>query len=76
MTTKSKANPTKRKAQSARATEYPTSGLAKISQAADFLNTSKFTVYRLINSQKLPSIAVGGQKRIPWEVLHKHVQVK
>ena len=65
-----------RKTRTTEPSPYPTHGLAKVTQAAEFLNTSKFTVYRLINSEKLPSIPVGGQKRIPWEVLHNHVQVK
>ncbi|MBS0202803.1 MAG: excisionase family DNA-binding protein [Planctomycetes bacterium] len=51
----------------------PQQGLAKVKEAAAFLNTSIFTIYRLINADKLQWAWVGGQKRIKWESLHSYI---
>ena len=38
-------------------------------QAAELLNVTRDTVYRLIRSGQLPSVRVGGQLRIPKRTL-------
>lgn len=50
--------------------QYPREGYASVPDAARFLNVSKHTIYRLINSAKLNAIEVGVQKRIMWADLH------
>ena len=51
--------------------QYPTDGLARIPEAARFLDISRYTVYRMIADNQLPHVIVRGVIRIPWKVLHK-----
>lgn len=46
-------------------------GLAKVGDAAEFLNLSRPTIYRLMESGELRSVKISGSRRIPWSELHR-----
>lgn len=48
---------------------YPREGLARIEEAAEFLNYGRSTVYDMVNDERIRSVEVLGQKRISWAVL-------
>ena len=47
--------------------------LMTIDQAAEALSLSRSTVQRLINSGLLPSVKVGGSRRIPTSAVSEYV---
>lgn len=48
-------------------------GLAKISEAAAFLNLSKAMVNKMLRDGRIPSKRFGKVYRIPWSWLHGEV---
>ena len=48
-------------------------GLAKISEAAKFLNLSKAMVNKMLRDGRIPSVRFGKVYRIPWTWLHNAV---
>jgi len=48
-------------------------GLAKISEAAAFLNLSKAMVNKMLRDGRIPSKRFGKVYRIPWSWLHSEV---
>jgi excisionase family DNA binding protein len=55
------------------ATVPTTSPLAKIGQAAEFLNLSRSMVYVLLDKGELPYIRIGRCRRIRWSDLQAFV---
>ena len=51
-------------------------GMAKVSEAAEFLSMGESTLYRLITSGKIPAKRYGANVRISWEWLNSQVDVK
>ncbi len=49
-------------------------GLAKISEAAAFLNLSKAMVNKMLRDGRIPSVRFGKVYRIPWTWLHDKVK--
>lgn len=47
-----------------------------VEDVAEVLAVSKFTVYRMAQNKKLPSILVGGQRRFDPAVLAMHFRKK
>lgn len=47
--------------------ETQRTGFAPIVEVANYLNVSKHTVYRAVNSKQLPVTRIGGSIRIKWE---------
>jgi len=45
-------------------------GLAKISDAATYLQVSRTKIYRLMRTGELPYVMIGHRRRIPWLALH------
>ncbi len=45
--------------------------LAKISEAAEFLNVTTRTIHTWISDGTIASTKIGGVRRIPWTVLRK-----
>ena len=52
---------------------YPVQGLAKVSEAAEFLSVSRDTIYRMVNDDQIKFVTVRDAVRIPWSVLHEMV---
>ena len=48
-------------------------GLAKISEAAKFLNLSKAMVNKMLRDGRIPSVRFGKVYRIPWSWLNNAV---
>jgi excisionase family DNA binding protein len=48
-------------------------GLAKISEAAKFLNLSKAMVNKMLRDGRIPSVRFGKVYRIPWSWLNSTV---
>ncbi len=46
------------------------------SEAMEVLGVGKNTMYRLLNSRKLPAIRIGRSWRIPWESLEDYLLPK
>ncbi|MCA9036410.1 MAG: helix-turn-helix domain-containing protein [Planctomycetaceae bacterium] len=49
----------------------PTSGLARIEDAANFLQVCRTTIYAMIRDGELPSVQVRNARRVPWSALHQ-----
>ncbi len=49
--------------------ELVADGMAKVAEAAKFLGLAKSTVYGLMDSGELPSVRIGGSRRIPKRAL-------
>ena len=64
-TKRKKAEPT------TKAVVYPTDGLARVSEAGQFLSVARETVYRMIRAEELEFVLVHDTIRIPWAALHR-----
>jgi excisionase family DNA binding protein len=53
--------------------QYPTEGLARVTEAAKFLAVSEDTVYREAKAGQIPCTWIRGNIRIPWAALHAMV---
>lgn len=53
---------------------FPKHGLARVGEAADFLNCGKSTVYQMIEDGTFPTVQVRSEMRINWEVLWAFVE--
>ncbi|MBD3675623.1 MAG: excisionase family DNA-binding protein [Planctomycetaceae bacterium] len=49
---------------------FPTQGLAKTSEAAEFLNCSNGCVRRWCQQDRIDHVMIGTHYRIEWSVLH------
>jgi len=58
------------------AVEVKKLGLARVNEAQEFLALSRATVYRLLEAGTLPSVRIGGARRVPWSELLKFAEVK
>lgn len=58
-----------------RRVDWPRTGAATIQEAAEFLNTSRFTVYRQLKAGVIPKVdpPICSDIRISWEFLHSWV---
>ena len=52
---------------------YPREGLAKVIEAARFLNCQKTTVYAMIKEGKLQTVSIRREMRIPWHMLWAYI---
>ncbi len=57
-----------------RSAEFPRTGLARISEVADFLSCSRTTVYKLINEGKLRVVSVSSDKRVRRDSAHQYIE--
>lgn len=57
---------------SAQAHEWPTTGMARVAEAARFLSISKTTIYELMNNGTIKWKPVGADRRISWKWLHAY----
>lgn len=53
----------------------PRTGFAKIKEAAEFLAVSQPSLYRLAQQGRIPSIAIGSQRRIAWSWLYEQLRI-
>jgi len=49
-------------------------GLMTVNEVAEFLRVSRFTVYRMIDGNELPSVQVRGLRRIPAKAVKDYVR--
>lgn len=49
-------------------------GLASVSRAAEYLDVSRQTVYKLLREGKLGSVMVGRSRRVTWTSLQGYVR--
>lgn len=51
---------------------YPREGMARIQEAAEFLNCERSTVYAMIDKEILRTVPLVSEMRVPWKALWAH----
>jgi excisionase family DNA binding protein len=54
--------------------QSPREGLARIPEAAAFLAISRASVYRMMDTGRMPFRKFGRSRRVPWAALHRFAE--
>jgi excisionase family DNA binding protein len=55
----------------AAASSRPRTGVARVSEAAEFLRMSRASIYAMMNDHTLESVRIRGSRRISWASLER-----